>query len=78
MVRGREGAVQSSGMLGVMGNVIMRGKQIQNSWVLLNMSAAKGDVSIVLDRSVAWEVGQEIAIRWPLFARLYVCIHVKI
>jgi hypothetical protein len=63
IVRGREGAVQSSAMLGVMGTLIMRGKKVQDSWALLNASVAKGEASIVLDRSVTWQVGQEIAIR---------------
>jgi hypothetical protein len=63
VVRGKEGVVLSAGMLGVMGTLIMRGKNVGHRWALLGATAAKGSVRVVLDRSVTWQVGHEILVR---------------
>jgi hypothetical protein len=63
VVRGKEGVVLSSGMLGVMGTLIMRGQKVGHSWALLDATAEKGSVRVVLDRRVTWNVGHEILIR---------------
>jgi hypothetical protein len=63
VLRGREAVEQSSGMLGVMGTVILRGRRVGHSWALLEATVREGDSRIMLDRRVTWRAGQEVAIR---------------
>lgn len=62
IARGKQGVVQASGMIGVFGTLIARGKKVSDAWALLERTAPAGGWNVTLDRVVDWQTGSEIMV----------------
>lgn len=53
----------AAGMIGVWGNLTIRGKKVARSWVLLGSTAKHGDNTVTVEGDVTgWDIGSEILI----------------
>eukprot|EP00961_Rhodomonas_salina_P088399 1188685-Rhodomonas_salina.3 len=62
LIIGREGVALGSGVLGVMGKLVAKGKPVSHTWVALAASAAAQDSSVLVEGEVDWESGVEIVL----------------
>ena len=59
---GKQALKMGSGVLGVMGTLVAKGRPLSHTFIPLEITAAKGSTSIQVQPNVSWTIGSEIVI----------------